>query len=161
MPLTELPFDLPGKVYRSPMPFGYFDLNKDTFEAYKANHIQTVIMLTSDEEALHHTGLDLRQFYQEAGLEVLHHPITDFSTPDDTVAFSDVIDTAILLATQGENIAIHCYAGVGRAGMFAALMARRILNMDGDRAIQWVRQHIPDAVQTPQQISIIMQNAGK
>lgn len=161
MPLTELPFDLPGKVYRSPMPFSYFDLQKDTFDAYKASGIQTVIMLTSDEEAHQHTGLDLRQFYQEAGIEVLHHPITDFSTPDDAAAFSDVIDTAIQQAKQGENIAIHCYAGVGRAGMFAALMARRILNLEGDQAIKWVRKHVPDAVQTPEQIRIVMQNAEK
>ena len=161
MPLTKLPFNLPGKVYRSPMPFSFFDLQNDTFDGYIASGIQTVIMLTSDEEAQKHSGLDLRQFYTEAGLEVLHHPITDFSTPTDTAAFSDAVDAAIQQAKQGKNIVVHCYAGIGRAGMFAALMARRILDLEGDEAIAWVRQHVPDAVQTPQQRSIVLQNAGK
>jgi len=38
MSLTELPFGLPGRLFRSPMPFGPYDLHSlpDTFLSYYA-----------------------------------------------------------------------------------------------------------------------------
>jgi hypothetical protein len=35
--LTHLPYGLPGDIYRSPMPFGAFDLGRTTMEEYKAS----------------------------------------------------------------------------------------------------------------------------
>ncbi|MDH3942690.1 MAG: tyrosine-protein phosphatase [Anaerolineae bacterium] len=161
MPLTELPFNLPGKVYRSPMPFSYFDRGNDTFKMMQSQGVSHVVLLTDDEEALESSGLDLRAFYGEAGMEVLQQGIVDFSTPTDTKAFSDAVDEALDLAKNGKNVTIHCYAGIGRTGMFAALMARRELGMEGDEAIAWVRKYVPDAVQTPGQRQVVVENAGK
>ena len=161
MSITLLPFELPGKVYRSAMPLSYFDPNNELLEAYKSNDISQIVMLTSDEEAFAHTGLDLRKYYQDSGYDVIHHPIVDFGTPKTIDAFSEVVDQAILSAQDGKNIVVHCYAGIGRAGMFASLMTRRLLNLEGDEAIKWVREYIPDAVQTDAQRKIILINAGK
>ena len=161
MLITHLPFNLPGKVFRSAMPFSYFDMKFGLLDEYKANDIDMVVMLTSDEEAFQHTGLDLRKFYEESGFEVLHHPIIDFSTPKNMKAFSETVDKAIESASDGKNIVMHCYAGIGRAGMFASVMARRLLELEGDEAIAWVREHVTDAVQTPAQRKIVLKNAGK
>lgn len=161
MPLTELPFNLPGKVFRSPMPFSYFDRGNDTFALMKANKVDHIVMLTDDEEALENSGLDLRTFYREAGMEVMQQGIVDFSTPSDTQAFSQAVDEAVRLAKDGKNVAIHCYAGIGRTGMFAALMARRLLGTGGDEAIAWVRKYVPEAVQTTEQRQVVLDNAGK
>ena len=161
MTLTELPFNFPGKVFRSAMPFCYFDPENTIFDAYKTVGIDMVVMLTSDDEAQKQSGLNLREFYKKAGMDVLYHPIIDFSTPADSAAFSDAVDMAFQQILDGKNIVIHCYAGIGRTGMFAALMARRILGLSGDDAIKWVRKFIPEAVQTPEQRQIILLNAGK
>ncbi|MCH7663424.1 MAG: dual specificity protein phosphatase family protein [Chloroflexi bacterium] len=143
------------------MPFCYFDAENTIFDAYKTAGIDMVVMLTNDEEAQKHSGLNLREFYNEAGMDVLYYPITDFSTPEDREAFSEAVDNAIQQVREGKNIVIHCYAGIGRTGMFAALMVRRILGLEGDDAIKWVRNFVPDAVQTPEQRRIILDNAGK
>lgn len=161
MPLTELPLNLSGKVFRSAMPFCYFDIENALFDAYLDVGIDTVVMLTSDEEARKHSGLNLREFYSEAGMDVLYYPVTDFSTPADSASFSEAVDNAIQQVRDGKNIVIHCYAGIGRTGMFAALMVRRILGFEGDDAINWVRKFVPDAVQTPEQRHIILNNAEK
>ncbi|MDH5507721.1 MAG: tyrosine-protein phosphatase [Anaerolineae bacterium] len=160
MPITKLPFNLPGKVFRSPMPFGFYDHGKSTLQAYLDEQIDYVVMLTSDAEASQLTGIDLRALYAQQGFEVIHFPIVDFSVPGDKDAMSAVVDTAIQHARDGKNLVVHCYAGLGRAGMFAALMARRILNIGGKEAIDWVRQHIPGAVQTFEQTRLVIEDLG-
>ena len=72
--------------------------------------------------------------YQQEGLEVIHSPIRDFSVP----AFTDLqtgLNQTISHAKTGRNVAIHCSAGIGRAGWFAALLARALLGLNGEEAI--------------------------
>ena len=76
--LTELPLGLPGKIYRSPMPFGPYDAAGIVFEAYKSHHVSVVVVLAEDEECLHKAKRNLHAFYAQEGLEVIHCPIRDF-----------------------------------------------------------------------------------
>ena len=46
---------------------------------------------------------------------------------------------------------IHCHAGLGRTGMFAACMAKGGLDYSSEEAIQWVRESIPGAVEVRDQ----------
>jgi hypothetical protein len=34
VPLTELPFGFPGRVFRSPMPFGPYDLHGEVYDRW-------------------------------------------------------------------------------------------------------------------------------
>ncbi len=52
---------------------------------------------------------------------------------------------------NGENLAVHCHAGVGRTGMFAAMMAHELLGTNADESIAWVRRYIPFAIDTDYQ----------
>ena len=54
-------------------------------------------------------------------------------------------------AQAGKNVAIHYSAGIGRTGLFMALLARKILGYPGEEAITWVRQYVPNAVETADQ----------
>ena len=156
MTLTELPYGLPGKIFRSPMPFGYFDHDNHVFEEFEQQGISTVVMLTSDEEALKRSGLDLRAFYRDEGLRVIHVPIEDFGVPDDVSCLEPALQAALDAARNGDNLAIHCYAGLGRTGLFAALLARRVLSLSGEEAIKWVRSHIPGSIETGDQVQLIL-----
>ena len=149
--LTLLPYELPGKIYRSPMPFSsMFDIDREIFPLYQQAGIKHVVMLPPGDEALHHTGMDLHQFYLEASLQVIVCQVEDFTAPPQGT-FDAAIQKVIELAKKGESIAIHCHAGVGRTGMFAACLARELKDIGAEEAIAWVRRFIPNAIDTDYQ----------
>ena len=45
MYLTELPFNLPGRVFSSSMPFGYYDPEGEAIIEFKAENIHAVVVL--------------------------------------------------------------------------------------------------------------------
>ena len=153
--LTELPFGLPGKIYRSPMPFGPYDAAGIIFEAYKSHNVSVVVVLAEDDECLQKAKRNLHAFYTEQGLEVICSPIRDFSVPSLT-DLQTGLNQIIAHATYGRNVAIHCSAGIGRTGLFAALLARALLGLTGEEAIQWVRRYIDGAVETPEQRQFVI-----
>jgi polymorphic toxin system DSP-PTPase phosphatase-like protein len=150
MPLTELPFGLPGRVFRSPMPFGPYDLHGAVYDRFCEEQIGVIVLLASDEECLHKTGCNLRALYLKEGFQVLYLPIPDFSVPakDD---LEQAVQRTIAYAQAGHHIVVHCSAGLGRTGLFTAYLAKRYLGLTGHEALQWVRRFIPHAVETPEQ----------
>lgn len=157
--LIELPFHLPGRVLRSPMPFKAGDWDGEIFRQYQEWEVQVVVQLVSDHECRSATGRDLRSFYRSQGMQVIYVPVPDFGIPVDLAAFQAAVQRAIECARAGQNIVIHCYAGQGRTGMFVAFMARQILNISPREAIRWVRQYIPSAVETPEQVQFVLEHA--
>lgn len=145
--ITELPFGLPGKIYRSPMPDSpAFDPDHQVLSAYQEVGIEVVVLLTLADEAETIRGSDLLQTYHDFGLQVIHAPTRDFSIPEEGV-FEPALKTALAAAQNGRTLAIHCHAGVGRTGTFAACLARMVFGFNGQEAIDWVRQFIPTAVE--------------
>lgn len=155
MNLIEIPFGLPGKIYRSPMPLAAFDEGQTTLHEYDQAGIDTVVMLTASGEDLFHAGVDLNARYTETGLAVIHFPIQDFATPENLSALDQTLQQVLAAARSGRKIAIHCYAGRGRTGLFIALLARRILGLGGEEAVAWVRQYFP-AIETQAQIEMVL-----
>ena len=160
MVITELPFNLPGKVFRSPMPFSYFDGGGQVMQEFKQNGVDVVVVLTSDKENLQRADRDLRKLYHAEGFEVIYFPIEDFDIPKDKAGHIPTVDAAVQHARDGKNVAVHCYAGLGRTGMFLALMAREILDLEGEPAIEWVRQHVKGAVQTEDQKNFVVSDGN-
>jgi protein-tyrosine phosphatase len=152
--LIELPFGLPGRVFRSPMPFRPGDENGQLFRQYQENQISVVVLLVQDDECLARTGRPLRLFYENNGMEVIHLPIPDYDVPTQQ-ALSEAIEAAQERVRAGHNLAVHCYAGYGRTGMFLACMARRVLGMSAEEAIQWVRSYVPTAIEVPEQVKVV------
>ena len=157
MSLTELPFGLPGRVFRSPMPFGQYDLHGEVYDRFCEEQIAVIVLLASDEECLHKTGCNLRALYLKAGFQVLYLPIADFSVPAKDDLAQAVQDT-ITHAQAGHHIVIHCSAGIGRTGLFTAYLVKRCLDLSGAEALQWVRRYIPHAVETPEQQQLVLQD---
>ena len=140
------------------MPFGPYDLHGEIYEHFRQEQIALVVLLAGDEECLRRTGRHLRTFYHEEGLQVLHLPIPDFGVPTPE-ALQQAVQQAITCAQAGQHMVIHCAAGIGRTGLFAACMARRSLGLSGHEALQWVRRFIPHAAETPEQQQLVLQQA--
>jgi protein-tyrosine phosphatase len=150
MMITEIPLGTDGRLFRSRMPFAIYDPEGQIFSHYQSNDVSVIVLLADDKECLDRTGHDLRYFYHNLGFEVIYLPIPDFSIPDKYDLEKAVGDTIAHLE-QGKNTAVHCYAGVGRTGMFIACLAKKVLKMGGEEAIEWVRQFIPGAVEIDDQ----------
>lgn len=146
--LIELPLGLSGTLYRSPMPFGPYDPMEEVWPAYQREDVDLVVVLVEPQEYLVHAGGDLPALYRQAGLDVIHFPIPDFSTPSDEDAFDETLDRLETALREGRKVAVHCLAGVGRTGIVAACLARRVLDLSGEQAITWVREHIPGALES-------------
>ena len=155
MSLTELPFGLPGRIFRSPMPFGPYDRHGEVYDQFCEEQIAVIVLLASDEECLHRTGCNLRTLYLKEGFQVLYLPMPDFSVPakDD---LEQAVQHTIAYAQAGHNIVIHCSAGIGRTGLFTAYLARRVFGLSGAEALQWVRRFMPRAVETPEQQRLVL-----
>lgn len=155
MSLIQIPFDLPGKLYRSPMPFAHFDPDNDVFDQYLEEGISTVVMLIEEGEDQYHAGRDLKALYNEHKIDVIQFPIADFDTPDDQQQLEINLKQVLEKVHNGEHIAVHCFAGRGRTGFFLALLARRIMEVDGVTAISYLRRYFP-AVETPAQEQLVI-----
>lgn len=158
---TELPFGLPGKAYRSPTPGSkMFDPEDRVFGLYKQAHIDVVVVLNPIEEHLRHTGRELLPRYEQAGIQVIYEPVPDFSAPPYGKWDASLEQVGELLR-QGKNVAIHCHAGVGRTGIFAACLAQDLLGLSPADAIAWVRHYIPFAIDTKLQQQYVFAHRRK
>ncbi len=180
-PLTELPLGLPGRFYRSPMPFSPYDRLGEVWDAYRAAEISLVVVLAEPQEYLVHARRDLPSgkiiaypdafdlvharrdlpaFYRTAGLEVLAHPIPDFGVPPDPDDFRTALKRVRAHLESGRHVAAHCMAGVGRTGLFAACLARDVLDLPPQEAVAWVRRYIPGALESEAQVRFVGRLVG-
>ena len=145
---TELLYGQPGRVFRSPTPGSkMFDPEDRVLGLYKEAKISVVVVLNSIEEHLRHSDRDLLALYEQEGFKVIFDPVPDFSAPPHGT-WDASLDKVAGLLREGKNVAIHCHAGVGRTGIFAACLAQDLLGLSPEAAITWVRQFIPFAVET-------------
>lgn len=152
------PCSLAGALWASPMPFGPFDPEKRLWEAYRRRGVRAVVVLASRAECVHRAGRDLVAWYTEQGLQVLHYPIPDFGVPN-PATLPPTLDRVWAWLTGGTTVAVHCQAGRGRTGLFLAALGLRYLGLSPERALAWVRAHIPGAVETVAQVAYLRTHA--
>jgi protein-tyrosine phosphatase len=154
--VTPLPLGLAGKIYRSVMPFSHYDPLQVVYQRYKELEITVVVLLSSDAECWLRAQRDLRQFYQRDGIKVIYMPVKDMEALD-FEQLSAAVESSYLEALDAKNIAVHCFAGCGRTGMFTACLTGRVLGLSGEAAIDWVRNYFSCAVESDGQEEAVIQ----
>lgn len=101
----------------------------------KQHNIDTVINLwhTCDEEL---------EEYCEA---YYHCSISDGKTPPNKETIERLLKHAELAYQAGASILVHCYGGRNRAGLFNALLLKRILGISGEEAVRMIQEKRPNS----------------
>jgi len=154
MDFTQLPFESPGKIFRSAMPYSSYDPDGNLIATYQVNKVSMITMLAGEQEARHITGRNLVEEYFQQGFEVLNFPIIDFGVPD-LDELREVISKLLSYTQSGGNVAVHCHAGIGRTGMLLACLAKIGMGYAAEESIQWVRSYIPGAVEMKVQEDLV------
>ena len=73
-------------------------------------------------------------------------PIEDHPELPDVRILDSLTDLAAREIVQGHKLLAHCHKGKSRSGMFNAIVAMKLLGIDGRRAIDLVRKGRPEAL---------------
>lgn len=153
IPLPPAAPALPGRIFRSAMPFRWDD--GALLDEAQALGVRAVVWLTSAEEARQKTGRDLATEYAARGLACVHLPIRDFDAPAHRGALDAAIAATIAHLGVGDSVLVHCAAGIGRTGMFLACLLGQLAAMPGAQSVAWVRVHVAGAVETGDQQAFV------
>ncbi|HEX4303328.1 MAG TPA: protein-tyrosine phosphatase family protein [Rhizomicrobium sp.] len=117
--LYWIDLEFPGRLAVAPKPRGG-DWLEDEIRSWRAQAIDCVVcLLENDEIAELSLGAEAK-YCAENEVAFLRFPIADRGLPDShREAIALVRDIANRLQT-GQNVLIHCRAGIGRTGLVAA-----------------------------------------
>ena len=137
------------------MPFGEYDPEGEVLHEFRQKEISVIVLLAEEEECLRKTGRNLQFFYMKEGFQVIYLPTPDFDVPS-REDLESAVKMTIDRARAGRNIVVHCHAGLGRTGLFAAFLAKSVFGLSGVEAFHWVRRYIPGALETDEQKQFVI-----
>lgn len=155
LPREVLP--LPGRLGLTRAPGRWFAgravdsavrLREDVAALAEVHRAKVLVTLVERQE-LAELG-DLPREARRARLTWIHFPIPDAWVPSDAGATRTLVDRLLRALQRGDDVVVHCWGGLGRAGTIAAacLVARGAAPAE---AIALVRATRPGAVQTAAQ----------
>jgi len=123
---VELPGHVPGALYLHSLP-GRLEPLELCWEEARRRRLAAIVCLVPDEEILakspdYHAALARGA----APCDVWRFPVVDFGAPDDRDDFARILERAAERLRSGDALLVHCAAGIGRTGMFAAGVLRRL-----------------------------------
>jgi protein-tyrosine phosphatase len=135
------------------MPRKYLQADVDELENWGANGVVTLV---EPHELKMLRVEQLPELLEEKGMWWKHLPIIDMDIPNQH--FEDVwavegerIRHALRI---GERVAIHCYAGLGRAGMIGARILVE-MGLEPELAIRTIREQNRRRIQTRAQANFV------
>ena len=122
---------------------------REDLETLTTDHGARMLVTLVERAELAQLGKKGREA-RRAGLTWVHFPIPDMWVPSDVAATRRLVARMLGALEQGENVVVHCWGGLGRAGTIAAccLVAH---GCEAKRAVALVRAARPGAVQSVQQ----------
>jgi protein-tyrosine phosphatase len=111
---------------------------QDSIEEINEKGISTVVSLTSNQE-IKEKSPDFSRAINSNAFKTrrISFPIQDFGIPSDRNSFLELSTDLAKSLSNGENILIHCGAGIGRTGTLAISVLMSI-GIDPNKASQLV-----------------------
>lgn len=93
----------------------------------------------------------------DVGLEIMYHPIVDYSVPSDALVriWRDTRPARDTVLRTGGTMAFSCQYGAGRSGLMASWMLIEA-GLSAEEAISLVRSHFSEAVESADQEQWLM-----
>lgn len=104
-----------GEIYALPCPKA--DQLEKILNGLKEQGVNRVVSLLEVPEAAKLGVSDEPEICQQLGMVYQNYPIRDFATAENRRKFTGLINELHGRLLDGENIAVHCYAGIGRTGL--------------------------------------------
>ena len=139
--------NLPG---RSPI-MGRFDsleMIKDLNEI-KEKGIDNIVSIIED---IPH---GYEEYCKSIGLKHFWYTVDDYCAPSNIDTFRSFSDAILLDIDMGAKTVIHCKAGVGRTGLTLACIIGKILKLNSDDSIKYVRAIRPESIENQNQINFV------
>ena len=140
-----------GSLFRSQMPLPLW-ASDGMLEAWKRANISHVVCMQEADEMERYCSLCLPiDCYDDEGFTFTWHSTPDHQGPADPEAFLMDVRSVRERLVAGENVVVHCHAGVGRTGTFltALLMIDGIPLLDALEHVRAASRHLKWAVNQP------------
>ena len=137
-----------GSISLMPKPPGGKQL-ADYIDYLQNRDIHILVSLLQYDEINSFSLINEGSHCKDFGIEFINFQIKDHDVPQFFLPFNQLIDKLANDVKQGKNIAIHCYAGIGRTGLTAASILIK-LGMQVDLALinlsQTRRLRVPETI---------------
>ena len=119
----------------------------------KRKKIDIVVSLLEKEELKTLNVLTLFELIKKHKFSHYYFPIKDKSVPRDITELNRLLNDLSLKIRQNKKILLHCNAGLGRSGLIAALLCKKL--GVSENPISYIRKHRPGAIETKDQEKMI------
>lgn len=151
--MAQIPLDVKGRLFVSPMPFGPYDKGNSLLKLYKSHHIEFAVVLVTDAELEKKARRNLLALYEKNRIRVIRLPVADYTSPD-MHQISKTVDIVAGYLRAGARVAVHCNAGVGRTGVLTCCIVHDVMKMPADDTIRYVREFMHTNM-TDEQIRLV------
>ena len=139
----------PGKIG---MEDKIIQAEMDLLELKKKN-IDTVVSLLEKKELKPLNVSTLFEVIKKHKFTHYYFPIKDKSVPKKSVELNRLLNDLSLKIRHNKKILLHCNAGLGRSGLIAALLCKKL--GISENPISYIRKHRPGAIETKDQEKMI------
>ena len=124
----------------------------DLLELKKKN-IDTVVSLLEKKELKPLNVSTLFELIKKHKFTHYYFPIKDKSVPKKNVELNRLLNDLSFKIRHNKKILLHCNAGLGRSGLIAALLCKKL--GISENPISYIRKHRPGSIETKDQEKMI------